>query len=623
MLTIRVIQPASDGAAGLSARFGAEGGTIGRAHTCTLALPDPDQHISRVQAEIRSSGGGWQVLNRGSVNPLVIGGRTVAPGESHPLRDGDEILVAQFVLRVQLQAAAHQRIPDDPFGDLVPRTAVQPVAPRPAPGGSMGGLGGTGGLGLGLDGLPSAPPSAPPAKLLIPEDWDLSGNPASPVPSDTAPRDSFGGGGSSGAGLGPLAGFAPAPAPAASTPAAPPARSALGIPLLDDPAASRIAPVESIDLLFGLGGPSAGSGPAGGADERIGPSLSSDAAMSDHIPEIHSPMPLPDLIPPLSSPTAAGPVYRSWEVPDEISKTVIVGRGERLPGAPGRAAPSAPAGAPAVRQSIPAMPSSPPPASDDPLRSLVNDAADQHRRSFEAPPQTRPTDLLDRLHPPAADPGRGAAAAAVPDPAPGGAPDSALVAAFLQGAGLAEWPRGARPLDAAAMKRMGELMRLMVQGTIDLLAARAAAKREMRSENTVIVARQNNPLKFSPDASAALPFLLSPQAPRGFVDGRAAVTDAYDDLLAHQAGVVAGMRAAMQGLVARFDPESLEKRLKDPSLLDAMLPMNRKARLWELFGELYADLSREAEDDFEALFGRAFRRAYEAQIEQLERRRTP
>ena len=47
--------------------------------------------------------------------------------------------------------------------------------------------------------------------------------------------------------------------------------------------------------------------------------------------------------------------------------------------------------------------------------------------------------------------------------------------------------------------------------------------------------------------------------------------------------------------------------------------MNRKAKLWNLFEDLYGDISKEAEEDFHALFGKEFVRAYEAQIEKLER----
>jgi FHA domain-containing protein len=167
------------------------------------------------------------------------------------------------------------------------------------------------------------------------------------------------------------------------------------------------------------------------------------------------------------------------------------------------------------------------------------------------------------------------------------------------------------------MRRLGELVKVATQGTIDLLQARATLKREMKTEVTMIASRDNNPLKFSPDAHAALAHLLSTQSIRGFLDPVPALKDSYDDLLAHQVGFIAGMRAAMQGLIARFDPAILEGRLTRKSVLDSMLPMGRKARLWELFSELFADISREAEDDFEALFGREFVRAYEQQISNL------
>jgi FHA domain-containing protein len=78
------------------------------------------------------------------------------------------------------------------------------------------------------------------------------------------------------------------------------------------------------------------------------------------------------------------------------------------------------------------------------------------------------------------------------------------------------------------------------------------------------------------------------------------------------------MRAAMHGLIGRFEPKALEQRLASKSVLDAMVPGARKARLWELFNSLYSEVAREAEDDFDRLFGRAFVKAYEEQIARIE-----
>ena len=58
-------------------------------------------------------------------------------------------------------------------------------------------------------------------------------------------------------------------------------------------------------------------------------------------------------------------------------------------------------------------------------------------------------------------------------------------------------------------------------------------------------------------------------------------------------------------------------------VLDNILPGSRKARLWDLFEQMYDEISREAEDDFHALFGREFLRAYEEQVDRLQAEREP
>ena len=150
------------------------------------------------------------------------------------------------------------------------------------------------------------------------------------------------------------------------------------------------------------------------------------------------------------------------------------------------------------------------------------------------------------------------------------------------------------------------------------MLARAALKREIRAELTMIAARENNPLKFSPSAEVALNHLLNPPTP-GFMSGAPAMRDAYDDLRAHQFGMLAGMRSALAGVLKRFDPAVLETRLGQKSMLASLLPASRKARLWELFNELYGQLSAEADEDFHALFGKAFLQAYEAHVDELKK----
>jgi FHA domain-containing protein len=175
---------------------------------------------------------------------------------------------------------------------------------------------------------------------------------------------------------------------------------------------------------------------------------------------------------------------------------------------------------------------------------------------------------------------------------------------------------------AEQLELIGSLLRKAIEGTLSLLATRAVAKRELGAGATQAQARQNNPLKFSPDGQAALTHLLGPAQP-GFVEPLAALADAFGDLRAHELAVLAGMRSALDEVLSRFDPATLEQRLAPKGLWENLLPGNREAKLWTQFGAQHAQILREAEDDFDSLFGRAFREAYEMQLAEIARHPTP
>lgn len=172
------------------------------------------------------------------------------------------------------------------------------------------------------------------------------------------------------------------------------------------------------------------------------------------------------------------------------------------------------------------------------------------------------------------------------------------------------------------LRLVADLLRAAIGGTLELLAARTSAKRELGANATQLQTRENNPLKFSPDTDAALMHLLGPPE-RGFVAPVDAVKDAFSDLRAHQLAMLTGMRAALDEVLARFDPAALEPRLAPDALWDKLMPANRKAKLWEQYSQEYAAILREVEGDFDTLFGRAFLRAYQAQLAELARTRRP
>lgn len=511
-------------ASGPQASFDELGGTIGRADSNQLVLPDPERTISRVHARIVFRTHGYTIVDNGS-NPISVNGQPLGSGREHPLKPGDQVTIGGYVLGVSEGRAGAAAASDDPFadlfGDAAGGLATPPAAPAPVP--SV----------MRTWSSPPPPPAAP-TPGVIPDDWDPFGNDPAPAPRA-------------------------APAPLADIAIAAPG-------------------ADSLDDLFGLGSAPPKADPLGGAPQQAFAMQPNTAAAADPLQalgrpaaiapptaasfgsELNTPMPLPPAAPKLP----AGAVF-SWDAP-----------------------PAAPAPAPAAAPTARARPEPPVLRTELPLPP--------------PPPAAR-----------AAPPVRAAPAGATAD-------EAALIAALLEGLGMPDLR--IERLTPGLMKLIGQLLRESTRGAVELLVARAALKREMRADLTMIVARENNPLKFSPSVEVALQHLLAPPAP-GFMPAAPAVRDAFDDLRAHQLGVMAGMKAALDGVLQRFSPLQLEAKLSKGSAITNLIPAARKARLWELFQELFGQLSNEAQDDFDELFGKAFLRAYEAQLERLQRETPP
>ena len=214
-------------------------------------------------------------------------------------------------------------------------------------------------------------------------------------------------------------------------------------------------------------------------------------------------------------------------------------------------------------------------------------------------------------------PGGGAAASGYSSGAGTGGPAGKreAVKAFLEGVGLSGKEIADADIDAF-LQQSGKIMRAAIEGAMALLAARATAKKELRAEDrTMVASKDNNPLKLMSDPQEALAFLFETKAnAAGFLDPVQAVGDAFDDLRAHEVALFAGMRAALLGSIQRFDPKMLETELEKNA---GGLGLNRKAKLWELFAGYQQKLARDAEDDFNKVFGREFMGTYMAQVKRL------
>ncbi len=572
----------------ITARFDAAGGTIGRADHSTLALPDPERFISRKQAEIVFVNGGYLIRNVGAANPIGLANRTLANGESAMLGDGDDVRIGGYLLRAEFSTATAPTAADATLDRLV-RSAT-PV-PAPAP----------------VSAPPPVPPPPPPrpAPVATPAMRPMSPVPApvaAPPPASDNPFADLLGGGDDLLGTSPQRAAAPAPYSAAA--AADPFADLLGAPA--PPAAPFAAPPPAASPFDDLLPPAAGLSPHSAA---VTPPPPPAPRLPDDFDPFASLAPPP---PPRAAVAVVDPFADLAPVapPASIDQQFdLAGQG----GDPlqdfelGLGSGSSTASGLAGSDPLAMFESSTPAAVPQPVAAPpVSDHVSPLHAAFEAP----------RVAPPmtAAPPPRTAAPLAA---LPAGAGAEALWQAFCQGAGV-NIPMPADPAQAAArLHQVGLVLRAAVDGTRELMAVRASTKYEMRAAVTQIMAKSNNPLKFAPDTRTGVEQLVQP-ATRGFLEGPAAMDDAMRDLVGHSIGTVAGMRAAIEGMLDRFDPATLEKTLGAGSMLDNLVPASRKARLWELYLQRFRGIKEEAQEDFHALFGKAFVAAYEQQVARLK-----
>lgn len=197
------------------------------------------------------------------------------------------------------------------------------------------------------------------------------------------------------------------------------------------------------------------------------------------------------------------------------------------------------------------------------------------------------------------------------------APDAAL-RAFMEAAGL---PFKEIPAEQAErmLRDCGAILRAAVEGIMMLIIARAEARKELQAEDrTMVGAHANNPLKLMSDPHEAMAFLFDPsERTDGFLDPVQAVGDACEDLRAHEQALMAGMRAAVIGVLRRLNPHALEVAFEKSTTAGLPLP-GRKGRLWDLYMAHHEKLAHDAQEDFNKAFGREFMGAYQEQLRRMK-----
>ncbi|HKJ20797.1 MAG TPA: type VI secretion system-associated FHA domain protein TagH [Woeseiaceae bacterium] len=192
-----------------------------------------------------------------------------------------------------------------------------------------------------------------------------------------------------------------------------------------------------------------------------------------------------------------------------------------------------------------------------------------------------------------------------------------LFDSFLDGLGVSSaelHPSIDRP---EMMMTAGIVLREFVQGTISLLAGRANLKNAFRLDQTTVLPRKNNPMKFSDNTNDLIKQLLV-GAEGEYLGARDAVREANRDLINHQNAFLDAMNSAFIEFADRFDPDELQEGFKRTMKTKLFAFMN-KSKYWDLYCELYPIMTEKGGGKFPQMFGEEFVKAYERQVTEYRR----
>ena len=590
--------------------------TIGRGQECDVVLEDPTRHVSRKHATIVRQGENYLLAVESRINPVILNGQPISAGQQAAVNLGDRLIIGEYEFNVVAASAdqgAQAPAAADPLASLgsAARGPVDldalfgPTPSRPASAAPA--------AGSGLDALFGAP-SARAADPLL----DILGGSG----GDRAAPDS----------------------PAAH--GDDPLMHILGAEASGTPAARGNADdflrapgtTGSIDDLLG-GGVGSTADPLGLSPEV--PRTRSDGAFGggtggsleiDHVHDVHLPLSMPSRAAPSPAP-ATPPVEarrRSAQRTTGVAPPVPGADADPLAalfGAEGQSGAAPPREDPLGLFAAEGPPGRTPPHEDAlglfaaPDRAASAKVADSPPLDIEltgVSPYRRQNEVQQASVAPVVSAPAATATAQARNVAPSAMPESmqGTIRAFLEGAGMPDIHIAEADADQF-VRECGGTVRAAVEGIMGMLLARAKVKEELRaSDRTMVASKENNALKLIETVDEALRYVFDPATRTdAFLPPPKAVADACSDLQAHEIALVAGMRAALIGAVKLFQPAAIEKKMEKAG--GKSLLANKKAQLWDQFVAHYEEIEKEAEDNFDRVFGTAFLRAYQEQVRRL------
>ncbi len=187
--------------------------------------------------------------------------------------------------------------------------------------------------------------------------------------------------------------------------------------------------------------------------------------------------------------------------------------------------------------------------------------------------------------------------------------DHELLRRFAEGANIPYNLLNGRSASDLAFE-MGEIFRLVCANLMQLLKARAEMKSVVRTaERTMIETRENNALKFTPSAEAALAIMFG-QPAAGYLDPKATIEQSFADLKLHETATFSAMQQALIQLMEDLSPGSIEQAAGTGKLGF----LGGKSKQWELFCERWKAKAGSGEHGILDAFLDEFAAYYDAAI---------
>ncbi len=192
-----------------------------------------------------------------------------------------------------------------------------------------------------------------------------------------------------------------------------------------------------------------------------------------------------------------------------------------------------------------------------------------------------------------------------------------LFDSFLDGLGVSRvelHPSVNRP---EMMLTAGQVLREFVKGVTGLLSSRANLKNAFRLDQTTVLPRRNNPMKFSENTNDLLKQLLVGSEGE-YLGARDAIREVCHDLINHQNAFLDAMNSAFIEFADRFDPEELEEGF-DRTMGKKLFSFISNMKYWQLYRDLYPIMTEKGGGRFPQMFAEEFVKAYERQVAEYQR----